>query len=205
MTVSKAWHTLCRISKQTYLTSLPILILLMVFVGCSDEQPKKPKWQNFKQSGDFVEFKLGKENFKIRKAYFKGGGESRWGLLFYAKFWALLPDFETYDRAKNGYEFVERLGWGRKLYFQMHLREKDRNAVAAIVEHNKGKNGGLRFSGRLGTPDELIYGLELYRATNYSPDEYLYRPDGGMIVYISCSSKIMNTPSPSCKMMLPWN
>jgi hypothetical protein len=38
-------------------------------------------------------------------------------------------------------------------------------------------------------------------ATNYSPDDYLYRPDGETTVYITCSSKIMNTPSPSCLMM----
>jgi hypothetical protein len=188
------------LSISTSLIFLPIAISLLFVLGCSDEHPKSPKKQNFKEFGEYIEFKLGKENFKIHKAYFQGGGESRWGVLYYAKFWALLPDFETYDRAKNDYEFVERRGWGRKIYFRMHLREKDRNAVAAIVENHMGKGGHKRFSGRLGSPDERRYGLEVYRATNYSPDDYLYRPDGETTVYISCSSKIMNTPSPSCKM-----
>lgn len=201
MTVSKAWLILCRISKQACLTSLPILILLLVLVGCSDTQAKKPKQKNFTESGDYVEFKLGKEAFRIHKSYFKGGGENQFGMLYYANFWALLPDFATYDKTKNRYEFVERLGWGRKLYFRMHLREVSRNSVAAIIEHNRDKNGGLRFSGRLGMPDEIQYGLEVYRATKYSPDDYLYRVEGDTKVYISCSSRTMNTPSPSCQMM----
>ncbi len=201
MTGRKAGLVSSRKSIPTLLIILPIVILLLFVVGCSDEHPKTPKKQNFNESADYIEFKLGKENFKIHKAYFQGGGESRWGVLYYAKFWALLPDFEPYDRAKNYYEFVERRGWGRKLNFQMHLREKNRNAVAAIIENHKGKGGHKRFSGRLGSPDERQYGLEVYRAINYSPDDYLYRPDGETTVYITCGSKIMNVPFPHCDMM----
>ncbi len=188
-------------TRHVVLHGMLMALLLLVLLGCSDTQAKKPKQNNFATSGDFVGFKLGKEAFRIHKSYFKGGGENQFGMLYYANFWALLPDFEAYDKTKNRYEFVERLGWGRKLLFRMHLREVSRNSVAAIVENHKDRNGHKRFSGRLGDPDEIQYGLEVYRATKYSPDEYLYRVEGETKVYISCSSAIMNTPSPSCQMM----
>jgi hypothetical protein len=139
--------------------------------------------------------------FNVHKNYFKGGGESQWGALYYVNFWALLPNFEAYDKKKNHYEFVERLGWGRKLYFRMHLRNVSRNSVTAIIDHNKGESGGFRFSGRLGEPDEQKYGLEIYYTNKKSPDDYLYRSNGKTTVYISCGSKVMNVPSPHCKMM----
>lgn len=200
MNLSKAWLGRRHFTKFVILRYAFVLLLCAIQGGCSDAGQQKHKKSNFKEYGDYIQFKLGKEEFKIHKAYFQGGGESQFGVLYYAKFWALLPNFEIYDKSKNRYEFVERRGWGRKLYFRMHLREKDRNAVAAIIEHNKSKRGGKRFSGKLGNPDEMQYGLEVYRATKYSPDDYLYRPNGETTIYITCASKVMNVPSPSCDM-----
>jgi hypothetical protein len=200
MNISKVWLFRRHLIKSVFTRVAFVLLLFAIHGGCSDNAPQKYKKSNFKESGNYIQFKLGKEEFKIHKAYFQGGGESQFGVLYYAKFWALLPNFETYDKSKNRYEFVERLGWGRKLYFQMHLREKDRNAVAAIIERNKSKRGGFPFSGRLGSPDEMLYGLEVYRAINYGPDDYLYRPDGDTTIYITCGSEIMNVPSPHCEM-----
>ena len=183
------------------LYGLFVTLTLLILTGCSDTQTQKPKQSHFTESGDYIQFKLGKEAFKIRKEYFQGGGKNHIGLLHYAKFRALLPNFEAYDKSKNHFEFVDRLGWGRKLYFRMHLREADRNSVAAIIENNKGKKGGFRFSGRLGKPDEIKHGLEVYYTDYKSPDDYLYRTDGEITVYIRCGSKIMNVPSPSCNMI----
>jgi hypothetical protein len=178
-----------------------LLVALLVLAACNNSHANQSKKKNFVEQGEYVKFELGGEKFKVLKAYFRGGSENRWGRPLYAKFWALLPDFETYNKSKNHYEFVEQRGWGRKLYFRIHLREADRNSVSAIISNHKGKKGHKRFSGRLGIPDDHMYGLEIYRATNYSFDDYLYRPKNSRKVYISCSSKIMNTPSPSCKMM----
>jgi hypothetical protein len=178
-----------------------LLVALLVLAACNNSHANQSKKKNFVEQGEYVKFELGGEKFKVLKAYFRGGSEDRWGSPLYAKFWALLPDFETYDKSKNHYEFVEQRGWGRKVFFRLHLRKASRVSVSEIVERNSYKSGGKRFSGRLGNPDEMKYGLEEYRSTNYSFDDYLYRPKDSGKVYISCSSKIMNTPSPSCKMM----
>jgi hypothetical protein len=113
----------------------------------------------------------------------------------------LLPDFEAYDKSKNHKAFVEELGWGDKVFFRLHLRGIDRNSVPKIIENNKSEEGGFRFSGRLGKPDEIKYGLEVYYTKINSRDDYLYRPSEGVIVYIACASKKMNVPSPSCEML----
>ncbi|MEW8693561.1 MAG: hypothetical protein AB2535_21215 [Candidatus Thiodiazotropha endolucinida] len=180
---------------------LMLLIVPLLLAACGESHAKKPKKKNFIQHGDYIHFELGGEKLKVRKAYFRGGGENQWGVLKYADFWALLPDFETYDKTKNRYEFVDRLGWGRRLYISLHARKASRVSLSEIIELNTGKNGGKRFSGKLGRPDEIKYGLEVYHATYKAPDDYLYRPEGKTVMYMKCGSKKMDVPRPHCKMM----
>ncbi|MCU7816973.1 MAG: hypothetical protein KZQ81_17690 [Candidatus Thiodiazotropha sp. (ex Rostrolucina anterorostrata)] len=199
MNVTKAIKNHQRNTFRTFWV-LMFLVISLLFTACSESRAKKPKKKNFIEQGDQIHFKLGGEDFKVDKAYFRGGSETQWGALHYAKFWALLPDFEVYDKSKNHHEFVEELGWGRKVFFRLHLREVSRNSVPVIIDQHKSKKGHKRFSGRLGKPDEVKYGLEVYYTNKKSFDDYLYRPEGKAVVYMTCGSKIVNLPSPSCKM-----
>lgn len=144
-----------------------------------------------------VYFELGGEKIKVQKDYFRGGGENKWGMLMYADFWVLLPNFETYEKTKNQYEFVDRLGWGRKLYISFHARKASRDSVPEIIEHLKDRVRLASFSGRLDNPDEMKYGLEVYYGKSKLDDTYLHGVGGDEPVYITC---VENVPSPGCKM-----
>ncbi|MCU7920627.1 MAG: hypothetical protein KZQ95_20070 [Candidatus Thiodiazotropha sp. (ex Epidulcina cf. delphinae)] len=174
-------------------------------VGCSDSQAKKSKKKNFVQQGDYIRFELGGEKFKIQKGYFKGSGNTPWGTLTNMKFWALLPDFKVYDKLTNHSDFFDVKGWGSKLQFQLRLKRIPHVSVPKIVEANKKAGGGMQFSGRLGSPDEMKYDLEAYYATKYAPDDYLYRPNGESRIYISCRSKVMKVPYPGCDMLWDYS
>jgi hypothetical protein len=180
---------------------MTLSVIFLNILGCSGSEAEIPKRNHFKENGNYIEFKLGKENFKIDKRYFRGGGKSHLGVLQYAEFWALLPELETYDKNTNQYEFVDQLGWGRKIYFRMYASSVSRNSIENIIEHNRNENGGFAFSGRLDEPDGNNYGLEVYFSSNHQSDIYLSRSNGVVNTYISCTSKAMNVPSPSCRMM----
>lgn len=177
------------------------LFLFLSIVSCSESNGKNENKNHFKQVGEYIEFKLGTEYFKIDKRYFRGGGQSHLGRLQSVEFWALLPDFETYDKKHNKYEFVDRLGWGKKVYFSMYLSSVRRNSVSTIVNRNSEEGTGFAFSGRVGEPDNVYHGIEVYDSGNYQSDIYLSRSNGTVSVYISCTSKVMKVPSPSCRMM----
>lgn len=203
MNITKVMNRHLMSSVRTY-WALMLLTVSLLLAACNGSHAKQPEKKNFVEQGEYIHFELGGEKFKILKAYFRGGSENQIGNPIYAKFWALLPDFEIYEKSKNHYEFVEQRGWGRKLYFKIHLREADRNSVSAIINNHKGAKGHKRFSGRLGKPDEMKYGLEVYRSTGYNFDDYLYRTDGSAIVYLICTGKVMESKKPNhpyCTMM----
>ncbi|MEJ2622404.1 MAG: hypothetical protein P8163_19785 [Candidatus Thiodiazotropha sp.] len=143
-------------------------------------------------------------------------------MISHTQFWALLPDFEAYDKEKNqdlfvkqlGYGrriwfdkeknqdlFVKQLGYGRRIWFKIHPSNDGRNSLADIFEHAK-TSGFRNYSNRVGKYDEMKYGLEVYYSHKYGNDDYLYRPDGDKLeVYLSCSSAEMKVPSPGCEML----
>jgi hypothetical protein len=190
-----------RIAK--WLLWVMMLFVLHLLTACSDGQARKSKKKNYIEQDGYVHFELGGEKFKMPKGYFRGVGETQWGSLVYAKFWALLPDFEAYDKSKNHKAFVEDLGWGDKLFFRLSLRNTSRVSVPEIIKHNASVNGGKQFSGKLGKPDENIYGLDVYYANKKAPDDYLYDLNGQTVVYITCGSEEMNVPHPHCE--LKWD
>jgi hypothetical protein len=121
-------------------------------------------------------------------------------VISHTQFWALLPDFEAYDKEKNQDLFVKQLGYGRRIWFKIHPSNDGRNSLNNIFESGK-TNGFWSYSNRVDKYDEFKYGLEVYYSDKYGNDEYLYRPDGDKIkVNLSCNSTIMKLPSPGCTM-----
>jgi hypothetical protein len=182
-----------------------LLLVLLLLTGCSDEKPKRLRHDHFTHDGDKVHFRLGStqlgEDFTVYKSYLRGSSQSRWGILENVRFVVLLPNFETYDKEKNHYEFVERLGHGRRLEFMIERRGSGRNSLPELFD-TKIQNGFESYSNRLGHYDELRYGLEFYRSKTSWDDQYLYRPEGKIKVIIACTSGVSNPypPSPSCDM-----
>jgi hypothetical protein len=181
--------------------SLLLILIFAWFVTLSDEsQAGRIKRKHFFEHGDEIHFKMGGQEFRIKKGYFRGGSQTHWGAISYTRFWALLPDFEIYDKKKNYDEFVTQLGHGRRIRFMIHPSHEGRNSLSRIFESGK-TNGFHRFSNRVGQYDEMKYGLEVYRSKTKWDDQYLYRPEGDKLeVLIGCSSIKVNFPSPGCKM-----
>ena len=179
------------------------VMIIALSLSLIDEcQAGRIKNKHFFEKGDEVHFKMGDKEFRVKKDYFRGGSQNYWGAISNAEFWALLPDFETYDKDKNYSEFVTQLGYGRRIWFKIHPSHDGRNSLSKIFERGK-TNGFHRFSGRVDQFDEMKYGLEVYRSTTKWDDQYLYRPNGNLKVLIGCRSIKANLPSPGC--LMKWD
>ena len=189
------------------LLKLRILLSLLAVFALSLSTPSwggsRIKNKHYFEEGDFIRFHMMDKDFKIYKGYFRGGSQTHLGVISHTQFWALLPDFEAYDKEKNHDLFVKQLGYGRRIWFMIDPRNDGRNSLADIFEH--GKTSGFRnYSNRVGRYDEKKYGLEIYYSGKYGDDDYLYRPDGDKLkVYLSCNSAEMKLPSPGC--LMQWD
>jgi hypothetical protein len=189
--------------RRMYQAATVLLLMCLLVMGCSDDKTKRLRQDHFTHDGEKVHFRLGStklgEDFTVYKSYLRGSSQSRWGILNDVRFVALLPNFETYDKEKNHYEFVERLGHGRRLEFHILRRGSGRVSLPEVFK-GKVKNDFGRYYKSIGKYNELKYGLEVYRSITHWDDQYLYRPNGEIKVIIGCSSAVANHPSPGCKM-----
>jgi hypothetical protein len=182
-----------------------LLLVFLLLTGCSDGKPKRLRHDHFTHDGDKVHFRLGStqlgEDFTVYKSYLRGSSQSRWGILENVRFVVLLPNFEAYDKEKNHYEFVERLGHGRRLEFMIERRGSGRVSLQELFEDDI-RHGWSSYADRVGSYDEMKYGLEFYRSKTSWDDQYLYRPEGKIKVIIACTSGVSNPypPHPSCDM-----
>ncbi len=181
---------------------LAFILLLPGFflAGCEGPDGSNTQFDKKKhisKSGGYVYFTLADTDFKIPKKYFKGGARDTIRLTS-AKLWALLPDFEGYDSDKNHYEFVDEIGWGRKIWISLRHRSEIQ-FVLKIIE-GKEKTRGTLFN-RVGRYDEMRYGLEYYKCPDsiICSEFYLNRPGGETRMYIRCPGKKRLPPSPSCE------
>ncbi|MET0067324.1 MAG: hypothetical protein ABW076_13335 [Candidatus Thiodiazotropha sp.] len=177
------------------------MILALSICAPVKSEAGRTKNEHFTEEGDYEKFHMGDKDFRVYKGYFKGGAQSYYGHLQYAMFWALLPNFESYDKEKNYDLFVKQLGYGRRIWFKIHPSSVHRNSLYKLFEH--GKISGFRnYSNRIGQYDEMKYGLEVYYSHKFDNDDYLYRPSGDQLeVYLRCSSEEMKLPSPGCEML----
>jgi hypothetical protein len=185
---------------ETYfiLLGLLSLFLLLPITGCSDNDTGRQKKKHLIQEGNYIKFKMGGHDFKVEKGFVKGSARSHLGILSSVSFWALLPNFETYDKSKNYKEFVEQLGYGRRIWIRAHPPGEGRNSLKRIFERGKTNKNWYPYSGRLGSYDEMQYGLEVYYSHTNKDDQYLYYPNGEIQVMIECSPEVAKLPSPGC-------
>jgi hypothetical protein len=180
---------------------LVILTVQILFTACSERNENKPEKRNLIKKGDEFHFVLSGESVSVPAVYLKGGSEDHLGVLHYVKLWALLPDFEAYEKSKNHYDFHPKKGFGRVVNVKLISRAQRQATLNEIIRSNAEILKYTPLSGRLGQFDELKYDLEVYRSNTYGNDEYLYRKDNNTISFIRCSSKKQNVPYPSCNMI----
>jgi hypothetical protein len=199
----EVFNTMKRFSFNFYLSLIAIL-LISANTQTYAELPRI-KNKHYFEEGDFIRFHMGDRDFKVYKGYFRGGSQTHQGMISHTQFWALLPNFESYNKKKNYDLFVEQLGYGRRIWFHIHPSNDGRNSLVDLFEH--GKTSGFRnYSNRVGQYDEFKYGLEVYYSHKYANDDYLYRPDGDKLeVYLRCSSAEMKLPSPGCTMQWDYS
>ena len=164
-----------------------LMVLSMVFVGCSnDDSDSKQNYNIIKQEGR-VQFTLGDRSFDVPAGNFKGGGETAGGTLIHATLWGLLPNFEGYDKAKNHDEFI-RLGNGRVARISLS-RRSGTLTVPLLIERWINYPEGSALNGRLEDYDDIRYGLQYYTHEGRLSDIYLYVKDGEPTILITCPSE----------------
>jgi len=180
----------------------PLLASILIFfslTGCSQETPDR---QNVVASNGRVAFQLGGTRFDIPRKYFNGAAETAGGIAETAQLWALLPDFEGYEKAVNHQDFVE-LGLGRRIRIMLIVRGR-RMTVPQVVERSVTRTYSVlgRHQGRY---DEMRFGLECYQSSLQARDSvYLYREAGSPILLLDCAED-PRLSSPGCTGVWDYN
>jgi hypothetical protein len=175
-----------------------VLLLVSIVLVSFDLSAGRIRNQHLFEEGDKYRFEVGGHEFKVDKGYVKGSSQSYFGILSSVSLWALLPNFEPYDKEKNRKEFVDQLGHGRRMWINLHPKGEGRVSLKKLFENGQTNNFDL-YSGKLGEYDDIMYDLEVYRShIPHWDDEYLYYPSGDIEVILKCSTKAAHYPSPGC-------
>ena len=161
-------------------TAIIFIATSLALIGCSENEPDEPVDPN-----EIIVFVMDDTEFRVRRKYMISIGRRKTNdEISNAKLWALLPDFEAYDKDKNFVEFHETLGHGRRLRI---LLRPGKGGGAENVRDSAKRNGGLTNSD--------FHGLEEY--TNAMTGEKLYFSNSEHLAsfYYSCG---VDVPSPGC-------
>ena len=179
------------------------LMLFLVLSGCDND--KKRPLDNIITKGR-VQFKILNTEFDIPAKYLQGGARTRDKVLETVNLWALLPNFEGYDKNVNYHDFVEVYHQGKRIKIMLITRGR-RMTVPQIVERkNVKKNisvlGGKHQGGKY---DEIRYGLEYYHSDFNGQDSiYLHRKNDIPNVFFMCAED-PRVPYPGCRGRWDYN
>ncbi len=163
---------------------IAFLAIAFLLLGCSKEPEQKKR--NVVESGDRVQFRLLNTHFDIPRKYFKGVTRTGSGTAETANLWALLPNFEAYDKAVNHHEFYEVRHKGRRIQVLLVVRSRV-ITVPKIVERYSALPHTV-LGRHAGKYDEIRHGLEYYRTSlRVARSIYLYREKGTPILHFRCS------------------
>ncbi|MBB3061289.1 hypothetical protein [Microbulbifer rhizosphaerae] len=189
--------------KQQFSPLIALSTLLCVFIvaGCGDSAERAGNTAN-----DRWEFEINNTNFSIPNKYSKGGGRTGDGILETANLWALLPDFEGYDKGMNHHDFYEVYHRGKRIQIMLITRYRRMTVPQYVAKKDAWEENsvlGGRHQG--GKYDEMRYGLEYYHSDfNVIPSVYLYREDGIPKIFFGCN-KTSQVPYPGCQGLWDYN
>ncbi len=186
------------------------LLLFLGPVGCEKSNSAPPIKKNVIEKDGRVQFQLRQTRFDIPKKYFKGVAETGAGIAETANLWALLPNFEGYDKDTNHHDFYEVRHKGHRIQVMLTMRSNIMT-VPRIVEKNLGRPYTV-LAKHNGKHDEMHYGLEYYRTYQLlgtkklpgPPSIYLYRENGTPVLRFRCDEKEQG-PFPGCRVNWDYN
>lgn len=159
-------------------------------LSASERQKSGASVHNATERDGRVQFRLMNTHFDIPRQYFKGVAESGGGHAESASLWALLPNFEGYDKAVNHHDFYEVRHSGRRIQLMLVPRGR-RMTVAQIVAKDNARDSGITVLGgrhQGGKYDEIRYGLEYYHSDFNAKDSvYLFRQNDTPVLMFRCS------------------
>ena len=183
------------------------IIWLMLFFsvsGCDND--KNQPADSIIESNARVKFKILNTRFDIPAKYFQGGAHTRSNVLETAHLWALLPNFEGYDKSLNHHDFVEVYHQGRRIKVMLITRGRRMTVPQIVVKRNARERlsvlGGRHQGGKY---DEMRYGLEYYHSDfNGQDSRYLYRENDRPSVLLRCAED-PKIPYPGCILLWDYN
>lgn len=202
------------------LVSIALLVLVAMFalggqfgsLTSGKARDRQLSVHNATERDGRVQFRLMNTHFDIPRQYFKGVAVSGGGYAQSASLWALLPNFEGYDKAVNHHDFYEVHHKGRRIQIMLVPRGRRMTVPQMVVRDNARESGTTVFGGRHqgGKYDEIRYGLEYYHSDFNSRDsEYLYRINGIPILEFECDDRPPPPPPvkkyPGCKGYWDYN
>lgn len=194
------------------LVSIALLVLVAMFalggqfgsLTSGKAQDRQPSVHNATERDGRVQFRLMNTHFDIPRQYFKGVAVSGGGYAQSASLWALLPNFEGYDKAVNHHDFYEVHHKGRRIQIMLVPRGR-RMTVPQIVE--KSSKSPVRVLGKhQGKYDEIRYGMEYYRTEDGAVQAslYIYRRSGIPEILFRCAESFQ-VPYPGCQGRWDYN
>lgn len=198
----------------TLLISTITAVVVVLFLGAKFDLPIDGKngWQpslkHATEHDDRVQFQLMNTHFDVPKQYFKGVAVSGGGIAESASLWALLPNFEGYDKAVNHHDFFEVNHKGRRIQIMLLPRGR-RMKVPQIVDRHL-RDPTVVLGKHAGKYDEMRYGMEYYRSNNdVQPSIYIYRKNGTPELLFRCDDTRPSIPSyktyPGCQVYWDYN
>lgn len=194
--------------RKTAVVLIGVILLFSGLVGC-DSTDAGTKKSIIEKNGR-LQFGIDQTRFDIPKKYYKGASGPTKDTVSSVRLWALLPNFEGYDKDINHHDFFEMHHKGRRIQIMLLGRGRVLT-VPKIVEKNLrlpytvlAKHGGEH--------DEMRYGLEYYRTHQLlipgdlpGPDSvYIYRKNGTPVLKFRCGED-EQAPYPGCSVNWDYN
>ncbi len=189
------------------------LLLFLGPVGCEKSNSAPPVKKNVIEKDGRVQFRLRQTRFDIPKKYFKGVAETGAGIAETANLWALLLNFEGFDKDINHHDFYEVHHKGRRIQIRLLVRSRVMTVPQIVAKQEaREKYSVLGGRHRGGKYDEIHYGLEYYRTYQLlgptklpGPSSvYLHRENDTPVLLFRCDED-QQVSYPGCSVRWDYN
>jgi len=190
--------------KTTTLLIILSTLLLWWYLGSGPDEQRKTAPPD---PNERIHFQVLNTHFSIPRKYFKGMGRNVKGSVDSVNLWALLPDFEAYDKNVNYHEFREVYHKGRRIQIMVVPRGRVVTVPVIVERGEKSNYSPLGGRHRGGKHDGIVYGLEYYKAheSKYPVRSvYIYRDRGKAIALYLCDEYYKGT-FPGCQVNWDYN
>ena len=190
--------------KTTTVLIILSTLLLWWYLGSGPDEQRKTAPPD---PNERIHFQVLNTHFSIPRKYFKGMGRNVKGSVDSVNLWALLPDFEAYDKNVNYHEFREVYHKGRRIQIMVVPRGRVMTVPKIVATEERKSHLILGGSHRGGKYDEMRYGLEYHmpRKSKYpTTGVFLFREKGKVIAKFRCNEYVDGS-FPGCQVNWDYN